>query len=162
MLQLADINFVATVFRIMKEEGIAPHELELEITESLAMVDPEKTRKVLYALQEIGVRILLDDFGSGYSSLNHLRQFPVYGLKIDNQFIQHAVRSKKDQNLMHSIVLLARTLDLDVVAEGVETEEQLELLKSMGCSFVQGYYFTQPLPAVEYREWCENFTERPI
>jgi EAL domain-containing protein (putative c-di-GMP-specific phosphodiesterase class I) len=161
LAQLSDMKFPSRVKQITQETGMNPADLELEVTESMAMIDPDVTRHTLLELKEAGIRIMLDDFGAGYSSLSHLRHFPVDGLKIDGQFIRHSLKSERDSKLMHSIILLARSLDLHIIAEGVETEEQLNLLKQMECYNIQGFYFTHALPHNEYKEWCTYFTEHP-
>jgi EAL domain-containing protein (putative c-di-GMP-specific phosphodiesterase class I) len=161
LCQLIDENFPKKVIQIVSDTEIEPSDLELEITESMAMTDPAATRETLLKLKEIGIRIILDDFGTGYSSLSHLRHFPVDGLKIDGQFIQQSLQSEKDTKMMRAIITLARALDLHIVAEGVETEEQLALLKEMECETVQGFYFTHPLPTHEYKEWCKVFLSNP-
>lgn len=161
LLQLSDKEFAKKVTDILKETGAQAEDVELEITESVAMVDPEVTSHTLAELKKLGVRIMLDDFGVGYSSLNHLRHFPVDGLKIDRQFIQRSLESVRDSKIMRSIILLAHALDLHLVAEGVETEEQLALLKEMECYNVQGFYFTHALPHHEYKEWCNYFVTNP-
>lgn len=161
LAQLSDMKFPGKVKEILAETGMNPRDLEFEITESMAMIDPDSTKMIISELKDVGMRIVLDDFGAGYSSLNHLRHFPIDGLKIDGQFIRHSLRSERDTKLMHSIILLAKALDLQVVAEGVETKDQLDLLVDMECHKLQGYYFTHPLPSREYEEWCSLFTKIP-
>lgn len=161
LAQLSDMKFPGRVKQILAETGVNPRDLELEITESMAMIDPDSTKMIINELKDVGMRIVLDDFGAGYSSLNHLRNFPIDGLKIDGQFIRHSLLSDRDTKIMHSIILLAKALDLQVVAEGVETKEQLDLLTEMECNQLQGYYFTHPLPSREYEEWCDLFSRMP-
>lgn len=161
LCQLIDSHFSKKVLQILTETKMDPNDLELEITETMAMNDPAVTRQTLLELKEIGIRIILDDFGTGYSSLSHLRHFPVDGLKIDGQFIQQSLQSEKDTKIMQAIITLAKALDLHIVAEGVETEEQLALLKEMECETVQGFYFTHPLSTHEYKEWCTSFLNNP-
>lgn len=161
LMQLTDKQFPKKVFAILDEVGMHPPDLELEITETMAMVEPEVTKSVLSELKSAGVRIMLDDFGAGYSSLSHLRHFPVDGLKIDRQFIRQALHSVRDSKLIQSIIHMARSLELHIVAEGVETEEQLALLTSMDCKTVQGFYFTHALSSREYAEWCHFYTSHP-
>jgi EAL domain-containing protein (putative c-di-GMP-specific phosphodiesterase class I) len=126
--------------------GIRPEALELEITESILMENPDKAAQLLRDIRELGVRIAIDDFGTGYSSLAYLKKFPVNTLKIDQAFITDIVRDRNDTAIVTSILSMAESLHLKVVAEGVETKEQLDLLKKMGCEEVQGYYFSKPLP----------------
>lgn len=159
--QLSDKGFAHNIKSIIKETGVKPEDVTLEITESIAMTDPENTIDSLIELKHTGVRIALDDFGAGYSSLSHLQYFPVDELKIDGQFIQNALSNEWSQKIMHSIILFARALGLDAVIEGVETEEQLHLLKDAKVSAVQGFYFTHALPVDEYQEWCMYYLSHP-
>lgn len=159
--QILEKDFVENTIRIIKESGIDPHNLELEITETMAMVNPDTTKEMISKLQEVGVRIILDDFGTGYSSLSHLKYLPFNGLKIDRQFIKQSLESVRDSKLMHSIILLAQSIDLDIIAEGVETKAQLDMLEKMDCHTVQGFYFTPPLPSKEYSDWCTYFLTMP-
>ncbi len=161
LAQLSDTKFPQKTFRILTESGAEPEDVEFEITESMAMADPDITQNVLLQLKAFGMKIFLDDFGTGYSSLSHLRHFPVVGLKIDGQFVQASLYSDRDTKLMHSIILLAHALDLEVIAEGVESEEQLKLLKELDCHIVQGFYFTHALVHEEYAAWCELFLKDP-
>lgn len=159
--QLSDASFSKNIKSILKETGVKPEDVTLEITESIAMADPEITINTLIELKHIGVCISLDDFGAGYSSLSHLQYFPVDELKIDGQFVQQSRKDEWGEKLMRSIVVFTHALDLDVVVEGVETEEQLELVKNMGAEFVQGFYFTHALPSEEYKEWCMYYVAHP-
>lgn len=159
--QVLEERFTENTSKIIEETGANPKDIEFEITESMAMVDPEATSGMVHKLQDIGIRVTLDDFGAGYSSLSHLRHLPFDGLKIDKQFIQQSVESERGSKLMHSIILLAKSIDLTIVAEGVETKKQLELLKTMGCNTMQGFYFTHPLQSNQYKEWCTFFLTTP-
>lgn len=161
LAQLEDRNFPARVKSIVQETGANPMHIAFEITETIAMEDPEHTKDMLLEIKKLGVKIALDDFGTGYSSLSHLQQFPVDVLKIDGQFIKQSLYSERDCKLMRSIILLAQALDLHVVAEGVETQEQLDLLKNLECPLMQGFYFTHALPHKEYNEWCELYLKEP-
>lgn len=155
--QLCDPFFGNKVKQIFHETDVLPQHLEFEITESMAMSDPECTLDVMKQLKELGSTISLDDFGTGYSSLSHLHHFPVDVLKLDGDFVRESLMTEKGSKLMRAMLLLAHALDLEVITEGVETEEQLLLVKLLGGKFVQGYYFSQPMPAGEYRGWCETF-----
>jgi EAL domain-containing protein (putative c-di-GMP-specific phosphodiesterase class I) len=161
LVQLSDKQFIKKVFYILKQTGVEPEDIEIEVTESTAMHDPEVTRMTLLQLKGIGIRVALDDFGTGYSSLSHLGHLPIHGVKVDKQFVWQAIKNERDKSLLHAIILFARSLDLHVVAEGVETEEQLSLLKSMGCYCIQGFYYTHPLPAAEFEEWCTLYVLHP-
>ena len=129
--------------------GIDATCIELELTESLVMDNPKKIISMLNVLKNIGLRLSVDDFGTGYSSLSYLSQFPLDALKIDKSFIHKMKNGKKNLALVQSIIAIAHSLNLEVIAEGVETSEQLDSLKMMGCENAQGYHFSPPLPANE-------------
>jgi EAL domain-containing protein (putative c-di-GMP-specific phosphodiesterase class I) len=132
-----------TIKRIIQETGVSPSQLEIEITESMLMREPEMAVQRLRAVKGLGIRIAIDDFGTGYSSLNYLRRFPVDILKID---VDVVAAGPEDAALANAIVRLANTLQLGTVAEGIETEEQLAELRLLGCELGQGYLFARPLP----------------
>ena len=131
--------------------GIAPHDLELEITESLAMQNTTRTISTLQRLREMGVQIAIDDFGTGHSSLNYLRSFPIDSVKIDQEFVQEIEASAADRAIVSAVIGMARGLGLRVTAEGVETEEQLAFLREQGCEDVQGFLFGEPVPAEAFQ-----------
>jgi len=124
----------------------------LELTETMAMFDAEKARNVFSDLKELGVRLSIDDFGTGYSSLNYLRRFPVDTLKIDRSFISN-MDIDDNRKIVATMVMLAHSLGLRVIAEGMETEDQLRQLKELGCEFAQGYLFSKPLRAEEAEQF---------
>jgi len=132
---------------VLAEADLAADRLELEITESVLMHEPAAAVRLLSALKEFGVKVSIDDFGTGYSSLAQLRQLPVDVLKIDRSFVQQMTVDIEDRAIAETVISLARAIDVDVVAEGVETAAQDALLRAMGCDFVQGYYYARPLPA---------------
>jgi len=138
-------DLVRQVSDVLRETGLAPSGLRLEITESVAMADAERARTVLVALKALGVRISLDDFGTGYSSLSYLQGFPVDTLKIDRSFVIGTDRNDECREIIRTIVNLARTLRLDVIAEGAETAAQVEFLEGLDCRFLQGYFFSRPM-----------------
>jgi EAL domain-containing protein (putative c-di-GMP-specific phosphodiesterase class I) len=140
---------VATIRGALKASGLAAERLRLEITESVLLQDTPATLKILDQLQSLGLGISLDDFGTGYSSIGYLRSFPFDTIKIDRSFI-HDLGVKPDAlAIIHAIVDLGRALGVSVIAEGVETTEQLATLQEERCNEVQGYLFSQPLPAAE-------------
>ena len=147
--QLADANFIAMVRSAIRESGIRPAQLEIEVTESVLIESIEESIKKLVALKEIGVKIALDDFGTGYSSLTYLRRLPVGTLKVDKSFIDDILADRTQADLVGYIIDMAHTLNLSVVAEGVESEAQLEKLHQYDCDCIQGYVFSRPLPAEE-------------
>ena len=127
--------------------GLPPGNLELEITESLAMQNTARTITTLQRLREMGVQIAIDDFGTGHSSLNYLRSFPIDSVKIDQEFVQEIETSAADRAIIAAVIGMARGLSLRVIAEGVETEQQLDFLREQGCEEVQGFLFSEPVPA---------------
>jgi diguanylate cyclase (GGDEF)-like protein len=139
------------VGRVLAESGLAPEGLELEIAETLAMQNAEASLGVLRRLKELGVQVSIDDFGTGYSSLAYLHDFPIDSLKIDESFVRLLGTKQSGAGIPASMIALARGLNVRVVAEGVETEEQLELLRELGCDEAQGYLLSPPLPAAECR-----------
>jgi diguanylate cyclase (GGDEF)-like protein/PAS domain S-box-containing protein len=144
------------VGQILKETGVDPLLLELELTESMLMDDPEVAVQTLRNLKSYGIRLSVDDFGTGYSSLAYLNRFPLDALKIDRAFIRNCIANPDDATIALAIINLAHSLKLKVIAEGVETEAQLRFLKTQGCDVMQGYYFAKPLPLVE----CTRFLTR--
>jgi diguanylate cyclase len=134
------------------EAGLDPRCLELELTESAVMLNPEESATILAELSDMGVLVSVDDFGTGYSSMSYLRRFPIDKLKIDRGFVKDLMTRSDDASIVQAIISLAHSLRLKVVAEGVETIEQLDSLKSMGCDQYQGFHFSPPLPAVDFGE----------
>jgi diguanylate cyclase (GGDEF)-like protein len=149
LLQFSHPNFVLAVLNAVKETGLLPTYLELEITESVLMSQPTEVNKILMRLKDEGIQLAMDDFGTGYSSLAYLRDLPIDTVKIDKSFVQKLDAQNTEpfsRALVETIVGLAKHLDLEVVAEGVETAEQVEMLKQLGCNIGQGYYFSKPIP----------------
>jgi EAL domain-containing protein (putative c-di-GMP-specific phosphodiesterase class I) len=130
-----------------------PRLLKLEITESILMHDTEKATEELTALCELGVKIAIDDFGTGYSSLSYLSLFPIHTLKIDKTFIHNICREGKQRRMVRAIIRMAQDMELEVIAEGVETISQLNLVEAMGCDVIQGYYYSKPYKAEKLRKW---------
>jgi diguanylate cyclase (GGDEF)-like protein/PAS domain S-box-containing protein len=152
-------RFLEDIRTILLETGLEPHFLELELTESVLMQHPESTASVLRALKSIGVRLALDDFGTGYSSLSYLRQFPIDALKLDRSFVHDmAFPEAKDAAIVNAVITMGRSLKHRVIAEGVETEEQLTFLQAHRCDEGQGFYFSPPVPPEQFAEFCEGGT----
>jgi diguanylate cyclase (GGDEF)-like protein/PAS domain S-box-containing protein len=145
--QFADKGFLDTVFRVLQDTGLEPRWLELEITESQVMRQTEGMIQLLGRLAEMGVHLAIDDFGTGYSSLSYLKRLPIQTLKIDQSFIRDVTVDPNDAAIVVAIINMARSLDLDTIAEGVETAGQLALLRSKGCQVGQGFYFSAPVSA---------------
>lgn len=144
--QFHQANLAEHIEGILRETGLAPKYLELEITESM-MMDAATSSSILNELTALGIRISLDDFGTGYSSLSYLKLFPIHKLKIDRSFIREIAVNANDKAIVATIISMAQHLNMDVVAEGIETEEQLNVLTSNDCQKIQGYYYSRPLPA---------------
>jgi diguanylate cyclase (GGDEF)-like protein len=143
-------DLVQTIRRALADAELEPRFLEVELTESAVMSDPEESIKILEQLSDMGVLVSVDDFGTGYSSMSYLRRFPIDQLKIDRSFLSEITARSDDASIVGAIVSLAHNLRLKVVAEGVETVAQLDLLKTLGCDQYQGYQFSPPLPAAEF------------
>ena len=147
--QIAADDFIAIIRSAIKEAGIQPRQLELEITESVLMTSLEDATSKLAELKDFGVHLSLDDFGTGFSSLTYLRRLPVETLKIDKSFIDMITSDAQGAKIIGSIINMAHTIDMNVVAEGVENDEQLEYLADKGCDLIQGYLFSRPVPEAE-------------
>jgi diguanylate cyclase (GGDEF)-like protein/PAS domain S-box-containing protein len=154
--QLALPNFVETVSNALMVNQLPATSLELELTESLSMRNPERTVSLLQRIRAIGVDIAIDDFGTGYSNLAYLKKFPIQRLKLDRSFISELVEDNANQSIIHSVIQMCQGLHLKVVAEGVEILGQLNLLKEYGCDEIQGYYFSPPVPADKFAFFLEK------
>ena len=148
--QFRQSGLVETVRRALENARLPPQYLEMELTESVVMSDPDESTRILKELSSMGVLLSVDDFGTGYSSMSYLRRFPIDRLKIDRIFISEIDVSPEDASIVRAIVSLAQTLNLKVVAEGVETSAQLEFIKQIGCNEYQGYYFAPPVRAADF------------
>jgi predicted signal transduction protein with EAL and GGDEF domain len=147
--QFQQPDLAVQVQRALQDSGLEPSSLDLEITESSAMQNAENTIHALRDLKLLGIRIAMDDFGTGYSSLSYLKRFPIDTLKLDQSFVEDVCTDPSDAAIAEAVVLLAHSLNLSVVAEGVETEEQLEFFRRLGCDRIQGYLFSRPVSAVD-------------
>jgi diguanylate cyclase (GGDEF)-like protein/PAS domain S-box-containing protein len=156
-VQFRHASLTTLVSEILDESGLAPGQLELELTEAVAMDDPASAIAVMGVLHERGVRMSIDDFGTGYSSLSYLKRFKVYKLKIDQSFVRNLTDDPEDQGIVVAIINMARSLGIHTIAEGVETAEQLEFLRNNGCEEIQGYYISRPLDAEGFRRFCMDY-----
>jgi diguanylate cyclase (GGDEF)-like protein/PAS domain S-box-containing protein len=147
--QMADKGLVDFIAETVRKTGLEPSSLELEITESAVMSNQDYAEKVLNRFKELGFHLTMDDFGTGYSSLAYLKRFPFDSVKIDQSFVRGIPANSDDVAIVEAIIAMAHSLQLKVVAEGVETEEQLALLRKLGCDTIQGYYFSKPIPSNE-------------
>jgi diguanylate cyclase (GGDEF)-like protein/PAS domain S-box-containing protein len=154
--QFQQPDFFDQVAMVLKDTGLDPHFLELELTESLLMADAEAAVETLCALRNLGVGIAIDDFGTGYSSLSYLKTFPIDRIKIAQDFVLDISRDPGDAAIVETIIAMAHGLGLDIVAEGVETESQLRFLSSRKCQVMQGYYFARPMPADNFIEFLSD------
>jgi len=136
----------------LNASGLPPSALRLEITETAVMKDPENALATLHRLRQMGVGLKLDDFGTGYSSLTYLHRFPIDTLKIDRSFVMRLPSAAESVAIVRAILTLARSLEIDVVAEGVETGRQAQLLRSMGCEYGQGFWYSRPVDLATLRE----------
>jgi diguanylate cyclase (GGDEF)-like protein/PAS domain S-box-containing protein len=151
-VELRDNEFVAGVRSILMETGVDPTCVELELTETFLLQDSKSTTAVLHALKDLGVGLALDDFGTGYSSLSHLKRFPIDALKIDQSFVRDIATDADDASIVRAVISMGKSLQMRVVAEGVETREQLAFLQQQCCPEGQGYFFSRPVAPVEFAQ----------
>ncbi len=164
---IISVNISATQFRnlglpdlittILDEESLPPEYLELELTESVAMNDPQKAINMMNKLHSRGVRMSIDDFGTGYSSFSYLKKFKIYKLKIDKSFVQDINTDDEDKVIVKTIISISKSLGFKTIAEGVETIGQLTYLKEQNCDEIQGYYYSKPLPILDFEAFRKNF-----
>nr|WP_055003159.1 EAL domain-containing protein [Pseudomonas coronafaciens] len=154
--QFSDGQLGKRIAGILEQTGLSPACLELELTESILMREVEEAMHILDGLKNLGLSIAVDDFGTGYSSLNYLKQFPIDVLKIDRTFVDGLPSGEQDAQIARAIIAMAHSLNLSVIAEGVETHEQLEFLRQHGCDEVQGYLFGRPMPPVQFEAQFSN------
>lgn len=157
--QLEQKHIVEDVFKILNETGLNPSCLKLEITESVIMSNAEAAEERVRTLRDLGVRVSIDDFGTGYSSLSYLHRFPIDTLKADRSFISRIGTSGENSEIIKTIISLARNLGIEVVAEGIETPEQLDFLRQMDCSYGQGYYYSRPVNGLAATEMLQVLAE---
>jgi diguanylate cyclase (GGDEF)-like protein len=157
--QFRQDNFLDVIRDALAAAELEPRHLELELTESAVMTNPEESAAMLEKLSEMGVQVSVDDFGTGYSSMSYLRRFPIDKLKIDRTFVKDLASRPEDASIVQAIISLAHSLRLKVVAEGVETTEQLRALRAMGCDQYQGFHFSPPLPAGQFAELLRRSEE---
>jgi diguanylate cyclase (GGDEF)-like protein len=161
-VQFRQKKFLEELANSVLKHGITPDRLELELTESIIMRDAETTIKVLQNLHESGFQLSIDDFGTGYSSLSYLRRFPIDKIKIDQSFVRAARQDEGSASIVTAIIALARSLKLKVIAEGVETSEQLEMLSAQGCDEAQGFLFSRALGPEEFQKLVREWKPQPL
>jgi len=142
--QLKDRHFIDNINQLINRYSIEPGTLEFEMTESIVMYESKKAAEILNQLKLMGIRIAIDDFGTGYSSFKQLKQLPIDKIKIDQSFFEDIPNNTEHVAMVESIIAMGRAMNLQVVAEGVETEAQYEFLKSLNCDYYQGFYFARP------------------
>jgi diguanylate cyclase (GGDEF)-like protein len=154
-------GFLEGLFMILNETGLDPKSLELELTETALMKHAESTAAILQILRQSGVRVAVDDFGTGYSSLSYLRKFPIDALKIDQSFVRQLATGGDDVAIVSAVINMARSLKLRVIAEGVETQAEVDFLQVHGCDEAQGYYFAKPMPAGQFSSLLRRRIPKP-
>jgi len=152
MLELETGNFVENVAQQLAEYKISPHTIKFEITEGIAMISEEKTSRQLLELTKMGLDLSLDDFGTGYTSFSYLKKIPASYLKIDRSIIINVAQNLEDQRITKAIIDLGHTLGMQIIVEGIENKKMYEMVKSLGCDYIQGYYFSKPLPVFEFQK----------
>jgi EAL domain-containing protein (putative c-di-GMP-specific phosphodiesterase class I) len=145
--QVAEGSLVAAVSGALEKSGLDPERLQLELTETVLMADIDRHVAVMHDLKDLGVKLALDDFGTGYSSLSYLHRFPIDRIKIDRSFVSGLPESRADRAIVSAVVSFARALDMDVVAEGVESQAHVDALRELGCEYAQGFFFHRPVEA---------------
>jgi predicted signal transduction protein with EAL and GGDEF domain len=161
-VELRGKDFLGNVRQILEQNRLEPQLLELELTETFMMQDWRTTAEILRALKALGVRLALDDFGTGYSSLSYMRRFPIDALKIDQSFVRDMTIDADDASIVSAVINMGRSLNMGVVAEGIQTRDQLEFLRDRQCPEGQGFYFGPPVPAAELTELWSGAVERPL
>jgi EAL domain-containing protein (putative c-di-GMP-specific phosphodiesterase class I) len=154
--QFAQHNLSQTITHILAQTGLAPHLLELEITESTLIQDTQASIATLNALTQLGIRISIDDFGTGYSSLSYLKSFPINAIKIDQSFVRDIHTDPDDAAIVSAIIAMAKSLGMETIAEGVETSEQLAFLQLRECDTMQGYLFSKPVSASALKQLLQS------
>lgn len=157
VVQLLQADVVEVVEKVIKETGIEPRYLTLEVTESLAINDMERMKKILDSIKALGVKIALDDFGTGYSSLNHIREIPFDMIKVDQSFVKELADDAYSQSFVKMVAELAETLGVNICVEGIETEAQYQVVRNMKVKYIQGYYFDRPMKCEDFEaKYCER------
>ncbi len=152
VVQLLQNDIVEIIDRTLKETGLQPKNLTLEVTESLAINDMERMKDILRKIKELGVDMALDDFGTGYSSLNHIRELPFDVIKVDQSFVSGLAKDAYARSFIKMVAELAETIEMNICVEGVETDSQYKELDGMKVKYIQGYYFDRPMTRVEFEQ----------
>jgi EAL domain-containing protein (putative c-di-GMP-specific phosphodiesterase class I) len=160
-MEFRDGDFLGDLFAILAETGLDPALLELELTESALMKRTDNAASILHAIRDQGIRVAVDDFGTGYSSLSYLRKFPVDALKIDQSFVRQISSAGKDTAIVTAVIAMARSMRLRVIAEGVESLEEVTFLRARNCDEAQGYYFSPPVEAHQFARLLKAGVAQP-
>ena len=155
-IQYQQPDFIDKLLQILEKYQVSPYEIELEITESILIDDFEEITKRLEILRDIGIKISLDDFGTGFSSLSYLKGLPIDTLKIDKSFIDTVITDENTRIITESIIYMVKKLGFETIAEGVETEEQFQYLNEISCDIIQGFYLGRPMPADDIEKLLAN------
>jgi EAL domain-containing protein (putative c-di-GMP-specific phosphodiesterase class I) len=161
-VQFRQQNLAERVISLLQEAGLSSNQLELELTESVTMENPEAAIEAMARFSDAGIQLSIDDFGTGYSSLSYLKRLRVNKLKIDASFVRDLATSSDDRSIVSAIIKLAQGLKIRTIAEGVESEDQLAVLRELGCDEIQGFLYARPLTAVEFEAFARRHgTSRP-
>lgn len=158
--QFKDPDLIGTIDKLLEQTGIAPERLKFEMTETCVMEKPNEAIRKMEALCSRGIRLAIDDFGTGYSSLSYLKKFPIDILKIDRSFVSEAETNRNDQEMIKTIISMARNMNIKTVAEGIETEGQKNLMLNYGCNILQGFYFGPPMTSCKLENEFLNRTKK--
>ena len=158
---LIDTRCPEQIKALLHEFNVPNHLLEIEITESALITDPERALQVVQSFHELGLHLAIDDFGTGYSSMSYLKRLPIQTLKVDRSFVKDMLTDEADAVIVRSTIGLAHSFGLNVVAEGVEDENTLQALRNLQCEQAQGYHISRPLPAAEFDRWFQARTQAP-
>jgi EAL domain-containing protein (putative c-di-GMP-specific phosphodiesterase class I) len=161
-MEFRDEDFLDGIFRALQQTGLDPRLLELELTESVLMKHAESTQSILKILRASGIQLAVDDLGTGYSSLSYLRKFPIDALKIDQSFIRQITTAPDETTIVTAVISMGCSLKLRVVAEGVETQEELAFLQARKCDEAQGYYFSRPVLPEQFAKLLEKGIPEPM
>jgi EAL domain-containing protein (putative c-di-GMP-specific phosphodiesterase class I) len=156
--QLRNSKLVELIQSILQQNKVEQKLINLELTETVLLEDLTIARPMLKDLAKYGVGIHIDDFGTGYSSLSYLAELPVQTLKIDQSFIERLTESETNARVVQAVIALGKAMGLDVIAEGVETEQQMEMVQTFGCDLAQGFLIAKPMPDEDFRKWCASLT----
>ncbi|MGB8714574.1 MAG: EAL domain-containing protein, partial [Onishia taeanensis] len=156
---LYDENLHTLLSELVKQSGMSPERMEVEITESALIGDVESARDAIQRIRDLGIGVSIDDFGTGFASFEYLQHLPITGLKIDRAFVVNLDSDERARKLMACMIDIGHALDLVVTAEGVETSQQEKILRQLGCDQAQGFYYSKALPAAEYHDWCGEYVK---